>query len=422
MRVRERGPITVPLPIYTGVSYTSPYANGVWGSPYYHWKFTGYPVGTVAQTARSVCHDELHPGPPYKTGGPFNKWEYFADQYQPKGWVDTISPDQRYRYIGRWLPPVSCTNYIGYTSLNDYKTSDVGNAFAHGATGWNLYRPTRPSVNLGESLGELQDLPRMLKTSAKGFHDTWRSMRGSRTSFGPKKVADHWLNTQFGWLPFLSDLRGLYKTTRQLHWKLKRLRQYNGKWEKRGGTFDTDTTQSVPSHVTNTVGLWPSPAGVLNVSGGERKYTLTTSRRVWFVARFRYYIPGKPGSWQWTARAVALLYGLQPSPSLIWELTPWSWLIDWWSNVGDVIANLSSSVLDNLAAKYAYVMRKSVTRVDFYGSNLLLDGRRMHGSWSAEYTRKSRAGASPFGFGLAWGDLTARQLSILAALGLSRLG
>lgn len=346
---------------------------------------------------------------------------YFADQYSVKGQCSTTSPDQRYRYNGGWLPPVSCTNYIGYSSLDDFVSTDDGNAFTSGATGWNRYRPTRPSVNIGQSIGEAKEIPRMLRTSAKGFHDTWRSLGGSKTRFAPKKLANHWLNHQFGWVPFLSDLRGLYETTKKLDTKLKRLRKYNGKWEKRGGTFDTDSVTEVVSHVTNTVGLWPTPAGVVNASGGERKYTRTTSRRCWFTARFRYWIPGNPEGWYWKARAIAMLYGLQPSPSLIWELTPWSWLIDWWSNAGDVIASISSSVLDNLAAKQAYVMRRSVQKVDFYGLQALLDGQRIQCSWSAEYERKSRAVASPFGFGLSEDDFTLRQWSILGALGLSKL-
>jgi hypothetical protein len=103
-------------------------------------------------------------------------------------------------------------------------------------------------------------------------------------------------------------------------------------------------------------------------------------------------------------------------------LTPWSWLSDWVTNIGDVMASMSSIMFDNLCAKYAYVMGTTSQRVDYEGrNNYKLPTGPMTETWYAEYIRKSRVAASPFGFGLTNSDFTARQWSILAALGLSRL-
>lgn len=423
-RTRRKGPVYFSgFPIECGKGYISPYMDGNWQHVSTYNKYEAW-AGLSSRIAEVITTDELHPGPPYKTGGPFNKWSYYQNQYDVQGVVDTISPDRRYRYVGGFLPVSSLSTSMlnqDWSNFETFQSSDYGNAYNHGATGWNKFRPTRPGVDLGQSIGEAKDIPRMLRTTAKGFHGLWRSMGGSATEFAPKRVADHWLNTQFGWLPFLSDLRGLYETTKNLDRRLKRLRRYNGKWEKRGGSFDTEQSKTVNYEVDNTIGLWPAASGVLDSTGGYYRRTTTISRRCWFVARFRYYIPGKPDSWHWKARAIAMLYGLAPSPSLLWELTPWSWLIDWWSNAGDCIANVSSSIIDNLAAKYAYVMRHSVGTLDYHGANRLLDGRLITGHWKIEYERKSRAAASPFGFGLSTGDFTARQWSILAALGLTRL-
>jgi hypothetical protein len=122
-------------------------------------------------------------------------------------------------------------------------------------------------------------------------------------------------------------------------------------------------------------------------------------------------------NWRWNA--AVHLFGLKPSPSVLWEIIPWSWLIDWCSNVGDVIDNLSARALDNLAAKYAYVMgtkKQEVTLIsvaDFY------NGPQTE-TWSGTFTRKLRQEASPFGFDLSSDMFSARQWSILAALGISR--
>jgi hypothetical protein len=59
------------------------------------------------------------------------------------------------------------------------------------------------------------------------------------------------------------------------------------------------------------------------------------------------------------------MFGFQPTPSLIYNLTPWTWLIDYFTNLGDLYDNLSRGVEDRLIAEYFYLMhertRKSVT-------------------------------------------------------------
>jgi hypothetical protein len=156
-----------------------------------------------------------------------------------------------------------------------------------------------------------------------------------------------------------------------------------------------------------------------NTPYGSFETIKESSFRVWFEARFRYWIPNLESS-PWDARAKAIVTGAMPSPELVWELIPWSWLIDWVSNAGDVIANISNSLQNGLTAKYAYVMghkREVVTTTCF--SNFKENPITL--SWSASLDAKHRVAASPFGFGLSSGDFSAWQWSILGALGLSRL-
>jgi hypothetical protein len=398
---------------YFDTSY--PYGNGPW---YHFTTYTGGGSGTKT-TFEKRCWDELHPGPPYKTGGPLDIYEFSTNEYESIGPFQDIS--WKYKADTSFLPAIKPSSYLAWANLDEFISSGVGDAFAHGATGWDIFSPTRPGADLGIFLGEFKDVPRMLKGTAKAFHDAWRAMGGSLTGFAPKSVANHWLNTQFGWMPFLNDLRKFQRTTKLLDTKLKRLRRNNGKWERRGGTFISDSETEIVDQ-GNTNGLYPALIFYhYETPSGSKLVTSTTTQQVWFEAAFRYWIPGKPDSWYWKARAMAMLYGLTPSPSLIWELTPWSWLIDWWSNAGDCISNISSTLFDNLAAKYAFVMAKTSYKVTYEGS-ANLNSRHVHGSWDAEYSRKSRAAASPFGFGLTGDDFSTRQWSILSALGLTRLG
>ena len=422
LRHRERGSTIGPETLYLGTRYydfTPPYGNGPWVMPY-DYNSTLYSEKPVTW---ETCDDELHPGPPYRQSGPLDIFKFDTDQYEVKAPVDVASG--LYRYAGKHLPvqqPASWLDYSGSTAdFQAAKSAGWGDVSSYGPVGWNKLRPTKPDVDVGTFLGEIKEVPRMLQTTARGFAKLWRHMKGDRMAFGPKDVANHWLNTQFGWFPFLSTLRDFYTTTKNLDQRLKQLRRDNGKWVRRRGSVHRETESEILASVDGSPGLSPVlVSGLYDSPYGS--YTIVSKRtqKVWFEGAFRYWIPGKPGSWEWNAKAVTLLYGMQPSPSLIWELTPWSWLIDWCSNAGDVIANMTSIVYDNLCAKYADVMGTTSQEVVFTGSSNYKTGTITE-SWSAKLLRKSRVHASPFGFGLTSLDFTARQWSILAALGITRL-
>jgi hypothetical protein len=114
---------------------------------------------------------------------------------------------------------------------------------------------------------------------------------------------------------------------------------------------------------------------------------------------------------------------LNLTPEVVWELLPWSWLIDWYSNVGDLLLNIVQQPDENRAARDAFLMRTTELNLVL---NSIADfkvtlGGPFHDTWTVRITRKERVEASPFGFGLVGDDFSARQWSILAALGLSRL-
>jgi hypothetical protein len=169
--------------------------------------------------------------------------------------------------------------------------------------------------------------------------------------------------------------------------------------------------------------MYPAISTPLYSGSPYGNYTITRkhTQKVWFEARYRYWIPHLgDGTFPGQARAYAQVYGALPTPSLVWELTPWSWLIDWCSNLGDVIANVSSIIQDNLCAKYAYVMGHTEQEVTHSAVNNLVTGP-ITCEWKASLEAKLRHEASPFGFGLTGADFSARQWSILTALGISKM-
>jgi hypothetical protein len=119
------------------------------------------------------------------------------------------------------------------------------------------------------------------------------------------------------------------------------------------------------------------------------------------------------------------LYGLRPTPSVIYNAIPWSWLIDWFSNAGDIIENLEVGVADRLAADYMYMMRENWGHVERFSTARIYRENGIIADITSTSQRllsvKTRVLGDPFGFNTSANNLTGMQLSILGALGLSRL-
>jgi hypothetical protein len=243
---------------------------------------------------------------------------------------------------------------------------------------------------------------------------------------------DAYLNVMFGWAPLLSDIRKMYELYQTLDKRLAQIARDNGKGVYRRTTLrDTSTTTVAENRRDNTPfwGWAASPPGWAAGSGGVDT-TTTTVDRIWACGKYRYYIPDI-GSSEWTRRATRALYGANVTPEVIWELLPWSWLADWFGNIGDVISNASSNAVDNLTADYAYVMRTVETRITYHGYSTWLgqgspDGETYIPAGNVSLTasevtsEKMRAAASPFGFGVTFDSLSNYQLGIAAAFGISR--
>jgi hypothetical protein len=393
---------------------------------------TNHYVSRGPFSQQDLCLDETHPGPPYHSGGPLYVFHW------RDGGVDVLSYGTYWGpyfgtlgfvYTGGFIPSwkwqdfagaYSCTSFAQeFTSPGSVYPS-ASNAKQYGATGWKRFSPGNPTADLGVFIGEGLDTAKMLKGAAMFFRNAWKSIGGSLKK-PSKALSGQWLSIQFGWLPFVNDLRKFYQTTRKLDATIQRIKQQNGQWQRRGGSVVDDTQSVLISSNDHVTGHWPALHSAFYVdpnSSGNYTASMSTTTRVWFEGRFRYWIPNIDSPW-WEARAVAELYGAMPNPALIWELIPFSWLVDWMSNVGDVFANMDAGYADNLAASYAYVM-KSVEVMGEFESTHTLKAATLHDLWKFPLSWKSREGASRFGFSTTEAEFSARQWSILAALGLQR--
>jgi len=357
-----------------------------------------------------------HPGPPYKSGGLF-EMRRSSVLYTPSRHVVLNyrpTPEQHACVSTRWVP--SGINQPPTHSYMLAGTVGVSHFAQYGPSAYARFKPGQPTGSVGQFLGESHEWPRMLRGLP-------RLLQGRLRRFSD--LGKRYLEVVFGWVPFVNDLLGMVETQRSLERNLAQLVRDNGKGIRREGVLFETESQSSTLKTGYGYNLPVTLTTFHGPSSQERQTRVTTTKtKVWFSGRFRYWIPDV-GTVPWRRRAIRTLYGGDLTPKLVWDLVPWSWLIDWFTNVGDVIDNVSVNAADNLTADYAYLMGSLSTVRETTCTFMLNDPEteEFHSvSCSAieKAESKTRAAASPYGFGVTLSSLSGRQLAILGALGISR--
>lgn len=394
--------------------------------------------------SRKVCDDENHGRPPYRHGGPLTIVEVRPNSHEVQG-VGTYTTTQPlqtvlygpslWRYVGGFLP--SLAGSLVSTDFTDANKIFSTQLLVPSLTGWGpvAWAKSAPKIEMASgfvALRESRDLPRMLRTTASGFHDIWKSMGGNTQlkHQAPKKVSDHFLNHQFGWSPFLGDMGKFISAYNNTERYLDNMSRDHDRWRVRRRTLE-DVVSDVKlaggvgsGHRPNfepTAWAWWRTGDQPTWEVREQVHDIVTS-----VGAFKFYKPEFDKSNPEYHSAVntvgrqLTMYGARISPSNIYRSTPWTWLIDWGLNIGRSVDRITEFVQDGVVSKYLYVMRHRVrsleltTRLPFPSGDVILQHRMT-------IDAKVRRGAdSPYGFGLSWDSLSPRRLAILAALGISR--
>lgn len=274
--------------------------------------------------------------------------------------------------------------------------------------------PTNRAADVAQFVGELREgLPK-----AVGLNTL--KHRASIT----RSAGSEYLNIEFGWKPLISDLRKMYEANKKADVLLENLEAMSGKLVRR--RYDRDPAVSSSTSTIESTQAYPTPTGPTGGSGiygvpGIRTKTTTTSSRKWFSGAFTYHVDLSNSGWSREYQRLKYIYGMDVSPELLWNLTPWTWLAGWEFNTGDLVHNLSRFSQDGLVMAWGYVMEESIASTTY-----TLSGGRFYNGETTDCTqtfktiRRSRSHATPFGFGLNPNGFTERQWSILAALGMTR--
>jgi hypothetical protein len=271
-------------------------------------------------------------------------------------------------------------------------------------------KPTKPVFSALNSLYELRELPEMLR---QRFLD-----------MGLKSIPNYWIALQFGWGPLLRDIIAMCDLQRKAQKQLAQLLRDNGKPVRRRVNLAASEDTMVFENVANNA-MSPSFVDRFYRARPYHRTTRRTVKLTWASAQFRYHLPDGPRDIAWRAKMLRALYGLNPSPSVVYKMIPWSWLVDWFSNLGAMISNLEAGVADRLAADYFYLMEELQLREDILSKAVFagMDFQSItcQSTSSSVSTCKRRMKGDPFGWATPEATLSGMQLSILGALGLSRI-
>lgn len=322
-----------------------------------------------------------------------------------------------HRYDGPVLAFRPTHTTTGQPLWPPYGGSSDDDLIKWGTTAIAQCQPGNPPADLSTLLAELlrEGLPSMIgATTLKSRIDA------------SKKAGSEYLNVQFGWMPIVNEVRDLANSIAHAHSVITQYERDAGRNVRRRFGPHTEVEQDEIVIAKNIRPVGPT-IGFLyksSIPPGTVIRRRETVRKRWFSGAFTYYLPANYKARKQVeamfAKAQHVLGLTELTPELVWNIAPWSWAVDWFSNAGDVLHNVSRYQKDGLVMHYGYVM-ETVTVSDTY---TLSDAGLKSGHQALPVTlvseTKRRLQASPYGFGLTWEQLNAFQLSILAALGITK--
>lgn len=331
-----------------------------------------------------------------------------------------------------WVAYSGQGHYVrGPIKLGGFNTADYNRSFGKpdlnkGTFALKQTRPTKSAANLSQLVLELLvDLPTIpYKPFMKGWNkDPLRKISGSE-----------YLNIVFGWQPTVTDVLKICEAIVRSNEILTQYERDSGKNVRRQFAFAPESTtistnETARAHLSgmHSYNSYSALYAGLPTSARTGKQVLTRVHyeSYWFKGAWTYHYenPVKDSVFDFASAAqlARKLLGFQGlTPELLWELAPWSWLIDWFINIGDLLELNVALGQDDLVLRYGYLMR--TTRIQATAAHdgvTQLSGPTGPITQSVQITAKERFRSTPYGFGVNMDSLNANQWAILAALGMT---
>jgi hypothetical protein len=190
-------------------------------------------------------------------------------------------------------------------------------------TDWNYWKtkalanlnPTRARTNVPLFIFEFKDFPGMLHGLGNVLNK----------NISASSIPHGYLASHFGWKPLASDVASLFDIANMINGQMNFLSRLDRGSRFRRTLFKGHVyTERAPVFDGFTFDGWRYLA--------ERQFT--RDDKVWFTAKAKLVTP-LPNGTDVRSLSARQALGLTTNPAAIWDFIPWTWLIDYFGNVGD---------------------------------------------------------------------------------------
>lgn len=278
-----------------------------------------------------------------------NGWTHCYDEVNSKGDVNPFFLEQKrfaagvfngqdgtyYRAVD-WHVSADAGFFSPIPDPPDYNT-----VMTHSLAATAPYVADWSATNAVYELKDLRHIPTMIK-------EVGDAVLHNRA--GPGKLIHTSANVNLFWTfgiqPLISDIKSCLKFAARSN---SRVDDFN-RFSRPGGASKNHTVyhEISPKQFEGT-------SYITGVYGAQAQYTtyLTTERKEW--GSVNWVIPKERlpprASPEYLYLASQLANGLQITPDTLWQALPWTWLIDWFSNIDDFI-KLSYNTIGATSGRY----------------------------------------------------------------------
>lgn len=228
--------------------------------------------------------------------------------------------------------------------LSTYRANALATLAANALPMIGKALPTSRKFNLAYNIGELKDLPLLLKNSVALYKDGFSILKN------PDKLSDQYLNYKFGWESTIQAVRTMLDLPEKVAKKINYLILRQGKPTTfRSRKSFSEPLSGGPTYSTETY-FWDEY--IYGSSWYESKMYHRGELRCAVNAFVELPALDPP---QLRGTLTDQLFGSAPTPSDIYDWVPWTWLIDWFSGVGDYIHMMDALNNDPSLINYGFL-------------------------------------------------------------------
>jgi len=213
---------------------------------------------------------------------------------------------------------------------------------------------------------------------------------------------------EFGWNQLYKDVTSLFNFVEHVDQRVKEFNHlFTEKGLRRSRTVWTDKVTSSYSSSLFSTGF-----------GIDAVHYVTTSRRKWVSMVWKPdNLLKMPDATEQLRMARRVVHGWDLSPATAWQALPWSWLVDYFTNIGDLLETTRNSI--GVSSSRYCVMHSAITeRVTTVTTPpISIATWTKTGKWKHETKSRSTPGGLAFDAHLPL--LSVRQLTTLSSIALN---